>query len=73
MIVRETKPGQINTRYIQELSAEEKERVQEILEELRLIFNAESVGFVAPELTISNKTNYTIRIYGGDAIGHIFD
>ena len=73
MIIRETDPGMIYTRHVQELSPEEKDRVQEILEELRLIFNAESVGFEAPELTLYRKTNYTIRIFGGDTIGHIFD
>ena len=72
MIIKETKPNMIHTRHIQELSKEERIRVQEICDELREIFNADSVGFLAPEPTISNKTNYTIRIYNGDTIGHIF-
>ena len=72
MIIKETYPNMIYTRHIQELSEEEKIRVQEICDELREIFNADSVGLLAPDLTIGNKTNYTIRIYNGDTIGHIF-
>lgn len=72
MIIREANPNMIYTRHIQELSKEERKRVQEICDELREIFNADSVGFLAPELTISNKTDYTIRIYNADTIGHIF-
>lgn len=72
MIIRETDPNMIYTRHIQELSEEERIRVQEICNELREIFNADSVGFLAPDLTGGNKTNYTIRIYNGDTIGHIF-
>lgn len=73
MIIKETEPNMIFTRHIQDLSEEEKTRLKEICSELQEIFNAESVGFLAPELTFSNKTNYTIRIYGGDTIGHIID
>jgi diaminopimelate epimerase len=72
MVIRETKPNRMFTRHIQELSEEETKRVQEICDELREIFNADSVGFVAPELTASNKTDYTIRIYNGDTINYIF-
>ena len=72
MIIRETKPNMKFTRHIQELSEEETKRVQEICDELREIFNADSVGFVAPELTVSNKTDYTIRIYNADTINYIF-
>ena len=72
MIIRETDPNMIYTRHVQELSEEEKIRVQEICDELREIFNADSVGFLAPELTVSNKTDYTIRIYNGDTICHVF-
>ncbi|MBR6289327.1 MAG: hypothetical protein IKR19_08330 [Acholeplasmatales bacterium] len=72
MIIKETDPNMIYTRHIQELSEEERIRVQEICDELRKIFNADSVGFLTPDLTIGNKTNYTIRIYNADTIGHVF-
>lgn len=72
MIIRETNPGMIFTRRVQELSEEEKMRLQEICDELRKIFNADSVGFAIPEPSASNKSDYTIRIYNADTIGHIF-
>ena len=72
MIIKETDPNMIFTRHIQELSEEEKIRVQEICDELREIFNADSVGFLEPIPTLNSKTDYTIRIYNGDTIGHIF-
>ena len=72
MIIKETDPNMIYTRHVQELSEEERIRVQEICNELREIFNVDSVGFLAPELTATNKTDYTIRIYNADTIGHVF-
>ena len=72
MIIKETDPNMIYTRHIQELSEEERIRVQEICDELQKIFNADSVGFLTPELTLNNKTDYTIRIYNADTIGHVF-
>ena len=68
MIHREVGLG----RTITELSKEEQERIKEILEELRLIFNAQSV-MLSSELTFSNKTNYTIEILNGDVRGYIYE
>lgn len=50
------------------LSDEEEERVQQILEELRFIFNADLV-MIEPEITASDKTNYAVKIINGDNIG----
>lgn len=72
MIVKETHPGYIHTPRYFNLSDSEKERIKEICEELKLIFNADSVGFVQPELTLSHKNNYEIKIYNGDNIGYTF-
>lgn len=73
MIVKEVKPGYIFTRKYFDLSDSEKERIKEICEELRLIFNADSVGIVQPDLTLSPKNNYEIKIYNGDNIGYMLD
>lgn len=74
MIVKEVKPGYIFTREYFDLSDSEKERIKEICEELRLIFNADSVGFVTtPKSTLSPKNNYEIKIYNGDNIGYMLD
>ncbi len=73
MIVKEVKPEYIFTRKYLALSDSEKERIKEICEELRLIFNADSVGFVQPNLTLSAKNNYEIKIYNGDNIGYMLD
>lgn len=72
MTVKETKPGQIGTAHYYDLSDEERDRVKSILEELRIIFEAESVGFEAGEATISPTRDYTIRIFEGKTIGHIW-
>ena len=73
MIIKETNPNMTYTRRIQELSEDERIRVQEICNELREIFNADSVGLI-PEhgMTVSNKTNYTIKLYNADTIGYVF-
>ena len=73
MIFRETDPGMVYSRHIQELSDIDKSRLREICEELKAIFNAESVAFECPEMTASSRTNYTLRIFGGNTIGHIID
>lgn len=72
MIVKEKYPGYIHTPKYFDLSDSEKERIKEICEELRLIFNADSVGIPQPDLTLSSKTNYEIKIYNGDMIGYEF-
>lgn len=72
MIIKETDPNMIYTRHIQELSEEEKVRLNEILDELRIMFNADSVGFIDYHPTINNKSDYCIKIYNADTIGHIF-
>lgn len=69
MIVKEAR---FSRKYL-DLSDSEKERIKEICEELRLIFNADGVGFISPESTIGNKCDYEIKIYHGDAIGYRFD
>ena len=72
MIIKETRPDYIFSRKYFDLSDSEKERLKEIFEELRIIFNADSVGFVQPDLTLSSKNNYEIKIYNGDNIGYEF-
>ena len=69
MIIKETRPGKFNSRKYLDLSDSEKERVKEICEELRSIFRADSVGFIA-EPTLSSKRDYVIKIYNGETIGH---
>ena len=73
MIVKETHPGMVFSRKYLDLSDSEKERIKEICEELRSIFNADSVGFIMPEHTLGNKNDYEIKIYRGDNIGYTFD
>ena len=72
MIVKETRPDYIFTRKYFDLSDSERERIKGILEELRLIFNADSVGFIAPNPTMSPKCDYEFKIYSGDTIGYEF-
>lgn len=60
-----------DTRTIVELSDDEQKRLKDILEELKALFNANSIGLIS-ENTVSNKTDYTIRIYNGDNIGFIY-
>lgn len=69
MIVKEAR---FSRKYL-DLSDSEKERIKEICEELRSIFNADSVGFISPEFTIGNKCDYEIKIYRGDTVGYRFD
>jgi hypothetical protein len=71
MIIKETDPNMVYTRHIQELSEEERVRVQEICDELREIFNADSVSFFGSEPTVSKKTDYFIKIYNADTLGYI--
>ena len=71
MIITETEPGFYGTARYFELSEIEQNRVYELLNELKEIFNAEGVGFI-PEMTMKPKTDYTIKIYNGDNIGYRF-
>ena len=72
MIVKETRPGYIHTRKYLDLSDSERERIKEIFEELRLIFNADSIGLIdSPSL--SPKRDYEFKIYNGDTIGYMLD
>lgn len=72
MIIKERKPDYIYTRRYFDLSDSEKERIKEIFEELRSIFNADSIGFIEPEHTLSPKCDYEFKIYSGDNIGYEF-
>lgn len=56
-----------------DLSDEEKTRLKEICEELKLIFNADNIDIVALKPPIGPKCDYEIRIHNGDAIDYIFD
>ena len=69
MIIKETRPGRVNSRKYLDLSDSEKERIKEICDELRSIFRADSVGFIA-EPTLSSKRDYIIKIYNGETIGY---
>ena len=73
MQIMNTHPGTVYGRSYFDLSEEEKEKLQKILDELQVIFNADSAGLVNPELTMFPKCDYTIRIYNGDTIGHFLD
>ena len=73
MIIKETRPGYIHTRKYFDLSDSEKERIKEIFEELRLIFNADSIGLIAPDPALGPKCDYKFKIYNGDSIGYMLD
>ena len=75
MIVKETHPGYCFSRKYLDLSDSEKERVKEICEELRTIFDADSVGFISPEekSLLVPKCDYVIKIYNGVNIGYKLD
>ena len=61
-----------DTRYNLELSDNEQERLKEILKELQEMFMADGVSFDIPELTISDRRDYTITIHGGINTAHTF-
>ena len=70
MIAKET-PTNSTLKYF-DLSDEEKTRLKEILEELKTIFNADSIDVVALRSPICPKCDYEIRIHNGDSINYIF-
>lgn len=49
---------------VYELSKEDLERLKIIFDELRIIFDAESVAFIKPEYNMYHKTDLEIKIYG---------
>ena len=53
------------------LSKEEKDRLEEILEELRIMFRADSIGFVAQPV-VTAKCDYTIKLYNADTMGYTY-
>jgi len=63
MIVGHTRPGMINDRTALVFSNEEKQRIQEICEELKEIFMAQSVGIYG-EASENIPINYHIDIVG---------
>lgn len=63
MIVDHTSPGTVNDRTALVFSNEEKQRIQEICEELKEIFMAQSVGLYG-EMSINIPVNYRIDIVG---------
>lgn len=63
MIVDHTSPGTVNDRTALVFSNEEKQRIQEICEELAEIFMAQSVGLYG-EMSINIPVNYRIDIVG---------
>lgn len=73
MQIMNTHPGTVYGRSYFDLSEEEKERLQQILDELRVIFDADSAGLVNPEFTKGPKCDYTIRIYNGANIGYFLN
>ena len=73
MIAKET-PTNSALKYF-DLSDEERTRFKEILEELKTIFNADSIDVAAikePPVGIRPKCDYEIRIHNGDSINYIF-
>ena len=63
MIVDHTSPGTINDMTALVFSNEEKQRIQEICEELKEIFMAQSVT-ICGEMSINIPVNYRIDIVG---------
>ena len=63
MIVDHTNPGIVNDMTALVFSNEEKQRIQEICEELKEIFMAQSVG-VYGEMSMNLPVNYRIDIVG---------
>lgn len=49
---------------VYELIDEDLERLKTILDELRVIFDAESVALLQPEYSMYRKTDLEIKIYG---------
>lgn len=49
---------------VHNLSNEDKERLNAIFDELRYIFDAESVALLQPECNMYRKTDLEIKIYG---------
>ena len=63
MIVDHTSSGMVNDMTALVFSNEEKQRIQEICEELKEIFMAQSVGIYG-EMSINLPVNYRIDIVG---------
>ena len=63
MIVDHTRPGMANDRIALVFSDKEKQRIQEICEELKEIFMAKSVGLYG-EVSENLPVNYHIDIAG---------
>ena len=63
MVIDHTKPGNINDRIALVFSNEEKQRIQEICEELKEIFMAQSIGIYG-EVSENFPINYHIDIIG---------
>lgn len=70
MIAKET-PTNSALKYL-DLSDDEKIRLKEICEELKVIFNADNIDITALRSPISPKCDYEIRIHNGDSINYIF-
>ena len=71
MIVAHTAPHMAYDTKTFDFSDEEKQRVKEILDELRDIFMAESVSLEIPA-SVSSKVNCTININGAPNPGFQF-
>ena len=70
MIIKETWPGSPLNRKYYGLSEEEAKRLEEIMLELKEIFNAEGAGLIVNSvLTVSDTSTHVIKIYGGPRIG----
>jgi len=75
MIVKETNPNSTWSHKYLDLSDSEKVRVKEIFEELRSIFNADSIDFIPGNAILGlgclgRKCDYELKIYNGDTIGY---
>lgn len=66
MVQIHTHEGFYDDRVAWDFSEEEKNRIKEIMEELRIIFQAESVGMTMPPMALTQNLDYTIaiKIYG---------
>ena len=68
MIQIHTAPNMVYDRVAYDFSDEERQRIQEICEELKEIFMAESVGFSKAEISNGLPVNYQIDIVRCPAI-----
>ena len=67
--IANNKDSQLNIeRLANTLTDEEEQRVKELLEELRLITNCDSVGVICKSMKYSGRTDYTIELINSKSL-----